>query len=541
LEEARRLLAESSFEEAREAALGVVQHYPGAEGSGEALLIHARAALGLGESGEAVDVAAQYLGLFEPLHPGFPDAVLLISQALALDGDPGRSLDNLLLIPADAPSETLESGTELLREVLASLGIGELRGRAETLGADHHFRGILATELAVALFLRGETSEARGWAETALATGLETRERELSRGVLDGDLEEVLGQPVVLGAILPRTGVSPGLLEYGEWVLEGIQVAVEEFQGELRRPIQLEVLDHEGSPVGSREAVTSLEQMGAVGAIGPLSQEFLTESANARTTLLPLISPFAPLPLEDAPGVLSLSGPDPGGAEVVAQYAWNLGLERVVILRPRTEEARIDADAFQGVFQELGGVVPREVAYDSGATFFQAEFDEVGSVLPDGLFLPLAPRDIQLLAPQFTYYGLDTLGIQLLGTSGWTEDEVVLEVDSRHTDGVVASTNRLSQDETEAFRLFRLRYEALFQKSLRSQVPAYGYDAATLLLEGLRENPRNISELLQAMRGLRDFPGATGHLTVDGDQIRRVPQLVRIQNRELIYITSHLH
>ncbi len=99
------------------------------------------------------------------------------------------------------------------------------------------------------------------------------------------------------------------------------------------------------------------------------------------------------------------------------------------------------------------------------------EFDQVASLLPDGLFLPLSPSDIQLLAPQFTYFGLDTLGIQLLGTTGWTEDEVVLDVDSRHTDGVIASTTRMSQDETESFRRFRSEYETLFRKTLEGPGP----------------------------------------------------------------------
>jgi ABC-type branched-subunit amino acid transport system substrate-binding protein len=364
---------------------------------------------------------------------------------------------------------------------------------------------------------------------------------ELCRGILDGELEEALGQPVLLGAILPQSGASPALLEYGQWVLEGIQVAVQEFEGELRRPIRLEVVDHEGSPGGSREAVIGLEEEGVVGIVGPLSQEHFNESVAARRSDLPLISPFAPLPVADATGALSLSGPDPSGAEALAQYAWDLGLERVAILRPSTEEARIDAEAFQETFQGAGGVLAREVVYDPGATFFQAEFNQVGAVFPDGLFLPLPPRDIQLLAPQFTYYGLDTLGIQLLGTEGWTDEEIVQTVDSRHTDGVIASTTRLSQDETEEFRRFRLRYEALFQKSLRSEIPAYGYDAALLVLEGLRENPRGPQELLRAMGQIRDLPGATGHLTIEGDRVRRVPQLVRIQNHEMIYISSHMH
>jgi hypothetical protein len=96
----------------------------------------------------------------------------------------------------------------------------------------------------------------------------------------------------------------------------------------------------------------------------------------------------------------------------------------------------------------------------------------------------------------------------------------------------------MSQDETEAFRRFRLRSETLFQKSLRSQVPAFGYDAAALLLLGLQKNPRNSRELLRAMEDIQDFTGATGLLTIEGGRILRDPHLVRIQNHELIYISS---
>jgi ABC-type branched-subunit amino acid transport system substrate-binding protein len=542
LARARDLLTASAFQEARDAAVDFVRHYPSAPNSAEALAIQARAALGLGETGEAVEAAGRYLSLFDRTDPFFPGAVVLQGEALAQDGDPAGSLATLLLIPPDLPpGEAASEAAEILRGIVGAVSVEDLRGIVEELPARHPLKGVLATELAVSLSLQGETDEAQEWAEIALGEDLELRELDLCRGVLAGNLEEVLGQPVLLGAILPQSGASPGLLEYGQWVLEGIQVAVEEYEGGLRRAIRLEVVDHEGSTEGSREAVGRLEEEGVLGIVGPLSQENFAESVRARRTGVPLISPFAPLPVQDATGALSLSGPDPSGAEVLARYAWDLGLERIAILRPRTEGARIEAESFQEAFEQAGGTVARGVAYDSGATFFQAEFEQVGSVFPDGLFLPLPPRDIQLLAPQFTYYGLDTLGIQLLGTEGWTEEEIVQTVDSRHTDGVIASTTRLSQDETEEFRRFRLRYEALFQKSLRSDTPAYGYDAAILLLEGLRTSPRSAEELLRAMGQIRDLPGATGHLTIEGDRIRRVPQLVRIQNHEMIYISSLMH
>ena len=538
LQTAKDHLASGNYEEARSTAEGMVQLYPEAPGSGEALEISARAALGLGEAAAAVEAAGRFLALFDISHAVYPEAVLLLGQALAQTGEGQASLEHLVLLPPDAPGETLRPATALLRDVMAGVGTEELRQITQEIPPSHPFRSVLATELAVSLYLGGDQGEAERWAEVALSSVVEPRDEELSRGVLAGNLEELLGEPMILGAILPQSGVSPGLLEYGDWVVEGIQIAAEEYMAELRRPIHLEVLDHGGEAEGGRASVEELEELGSFGAVGPLTPELLSEAAAARKSGLPLISPFASIPLEEAPGVLALTGPDPGGAEVVARYAWDLGLERVVVLRPRTEEARVDTEAFQEAFGVLGGIIPREIVYDSGGTFFQAEFDQVGSLLPDGLFLPLAARDIRLLAPQFTYYGLDTLGIQLLGTTGWTDDEVVLEVDSRHTDGVIASTTRVSQDETVAFQEFRRRYEDRFQKTLRNSVPAYGYDAAALLLMALESNPRNSRELLRALDGIENFAGATGNLTIAGGRIRREPHLVRIQNHELIYISS---
>ncbi len=359
----------------------------------------------------------------------------------------------------------------------------------------------------------------------------------MARGVLEGTLEETLRTPVVLGAVLPRSEVSPGLQEYATWIHEGIQVAVDEFQSELSRPVQLEVVDDRGEAEGGRTAIRSLEAAGAMGVVGPLTPAVLAGAAAAREKGLALISPSAFLPTDETSGILSLSGPDLAGSRLVARYAWELGLARVVVLRPRTDESAEDARAFTDAFGELGGSVPREIVYDSGATFFQAEFDEVASLLPDGLFLPLKPADIQVLAPQFTFYGLDTLGIQLLGTSGWTEDEVVLEVDSRHTDGVIAATSRLRQDEMGPALRFKAEYEDLFQKTLRSDVPALGYDAAGLLLTALESRPRTPQELQAALSEIRDFPGATGRLSVESGRIVREPHLVRIQDHELIYIS----
>lgn len=515
----------------------VIRGYPRAPGSSEALWVLARAAGSLRRAPEAAEAAARYAELLTADHPAYPGVLLFEARSWTEAGVPSGAASTLLLLPPATPDSILQPARELFREVADEVPPQELADLLEEAPLTSPLFGLGAAHAAAGFYVYGAKTEAERWARSALETSLPSAEEALVRGVLGGTLEETLRTPVVLGAVLPRSGVSPGLQEYAESIYEGIQVAVEEFQPLLSRPVQLEVADDQGEAEGGRSSVRDLEAAGAMGIVGPLTPAVLAGAAAARERGLVMISPSAFLPAEDAAGVLSLSGPDLAGSRLVARYAWDLGIERVVVLRPRTEKSGEDARAFTDAFGELGGTIPREIVYDSGATFFQAEFTEVASLLPDGLFLPLEPADIQVLAPQFTFYGLDTLGIQLLGTSGWTEDAVVLDVDSRHTDGVIAATSRLRQGDMEGAARFKAGYEDLFQKTLRSDVPALGYDAAALLLTALENRPRTPEELQAALSQIRDFPGATGRLSLENGRIVREPHLIRIQNHELIYIS----
>ena len=78
--------------------------------------------------------------------------------------------------------------------------------------------------------------------------------------------------------------------------------------------------------------------------------------------------------------------------------------------------------------------------YDRGTTYFETQMRTVERLRPDAVVLPLPVEDVETVAPQITFFGLDTLDIRVLGTGGWTRSEVLQGVDARHTNGVVAVT-----------------------------------------------------------------------------------------------------
>ena len=536
LGEARAHLSAGAYQEARSAALEVIRHHSGAPGSGEALGIQARAALGLGLTREAVEAAGRYSGLLGSSHPLFPPSILLWGQALADAGDTNGATEVLLRLPPGTSSEVAETARDLFRETIGGMDAGDLLEAVTEVSPAHPLRGVLLTELAVALHFGGDAEGALLWAREALAGPLDEREADLIRALREGRLEEALGLPVILGVILPRSGVPPSVVEYGRLLEEGVRVAIQEFQSDLRRSVHLEVADDGGLPGGSMASIQRLEELGALGVIGLLTQELLAGAVQGREKGIPIISPAVAPGMDAIPGVLALSGPDVAGARALARHARSAGMQRITVVRPRTERARVEAAAFRDEIDVPGAMVVREILYDPGATFFRDELSEVARTRPDGLFLPLAPHEIELMAPQFSYFGLDTLGIQILGTSGWTSEDLLSRIDSRHTDGVVASASRIGPEDMEGFERFRAAYERYFQKTLRSHVPAFGYDAAALLLQALQTRPRDTHELVRALDQIREFPGATGRLSVEGGRVTRSPRLVRIESGQLVPI-----
>ena len=155
------------------------------------------------------------------------------------------------------------------------------------------------------------------------------------------------------------------------------------------------------------------------------------------------------------------------------------------------------------------------------------------SLRPDALVLPLPARDVELMAPQVTFYGLDSLEIRVLGTAGWTEEDMLSRVDTRHTNGVVAASPQPPDGESESYRRFVDAYEAYHQRTLPSTVPALGYDAAALLLEGIRMGATTPSQLLANLENISGFPGATGIFSIEDGRVVREHFIICLQDRRV--------
>lgn len=554
LESARRSSEARRHFEVLRTTEDLLARFPASDASGEALRLTAMAAIEVGELERADEAATRYLALLSGGDPR--GAEMRLVQAAALASDPAARVARLLEIGPDAGPEAIEDGAEQLREASGALPIDELQALVEAATTRGPLLGLAEARLAVALLERGRAEEATRYATRALVDDVPDEERRWAEGVLEGELPD--GRRRVtdfrVAVVLPLGG-PPALAEFSRSIREGIEVAAASVLGE-GFTLEVEVLDDEGDPVLTAEHVASLEAAGVDGIIGMLLDDALLSAAGARAAPTPLVSPTARSAAQAGEGVYSLEGADPTAAASLAAYAASRAYQRIAMVFPQSPDAEAEANAFADAARQLGMPVVARFTYEPGATFFepqiigarnalrQAEIQALGLTEDDTLhvellepvavFLPIPPEDVAFIAPQVVHFGLDTLGIEVLGTSGWTDPPTLATVEPRLTTGVVATAPVSADSAVSGAARFRQKYEEHFQRSLVGDTPAVGYDAMLLLLEALRPGLVGPEMVNASFAALEAVPGATGILSVvDGRVVRRT-EIVRIDDRRLV-------
>ena len=542
--------------EAREFTAEIVSEYPAAAVSARALLLNARAAGDAGDATAADTASQRYLELLPADDPRIASVRLL--QAEAFTDDAAVRVDRLMRIPAGAPASDLARAMVLARGAADMLEPEELEAARANTPSDAALSWVLDVRAGVAALEAGDERTASQLAQLALDSGATGLDQALARGLLRGQLPEGRERMTTLtiATVLPIGG-PPALADYAALVAEGIEVAAAEVLGD-RFDVTITARDDKADPTRTASLVAELEEESVWGVIGFLEDAALEAAGQARDRGLPLVSPPARSASRGGEGVYSLEGPDRQAAASVAQYAADQGYLRVSIVHSQAPESVEEADAFELAMQSLDIPVVGRFAYAVGATFFEEQIigarnalrrDEIAALRlseddtlhaellePVALFLPIPSEDVEFVAPQVSHYALDTLAIDILGTSAWTDPRVLEELDSRHTTGVVATAAVGLELGSPGSLAFQDAYERHFQRSLVSPVPALGHDAALLLLEALRGRPRSSAQVREAFEALRDVEGATGIFSVVGGRVVRLTELVYIDNGTLVPI-----
>ncbi len=345
------------------------------------------------------------------------------------------------------------------------------------------------------------------------------------------DFAAGLQEGPVIGALLPMSG-SPSSREYAQLFLDGVEVAVD-LARRAGVNVQLLVEDNGGTASGSARGVSELAARGAVAILGPLATENVRAAAEVAPRRLVFFSPTARDLPDGHRGVYSMGAGDPGAGLVLADAVADLGYRDAVVIHPRSPGERLEATAFAEALDAAGGLIRRRIEYVPGTTTFEQSLLEAKSLFPGLLMVAAPPADIELLAPQIAFFGLDTIGVQVAGTAGWTDPSVLEGVARRHTDRVI-SVSPLAPDAVEDLPAdFIAAYERRFRRSLHSLVPATGYDLFRMALAAYGAGRRTSGDLVAALERLHRFTGVTGSYSFADGRLTREYYPVRIYEGSL--------
>jgi len=520
LQSAEAAFALGDILEAVRLATGIVDDYAATPSAGQALWIRARA-LGRPQAGADQAVALTDLQRLLPLlgsgDPRRDPGTLLLGRVLAEAGRAEEAVTAALSL--DSNAEVSTGDFAWLRDVAGRLDLDALR--SATAGATPGTPMLAPVQIALArnLGAEGFGPEARQAAEAALAAGAFGPDLVAARALLAGEgiAESTrLAERIPLAVILPASG-SPALRRFAQQVEEGVLAAVT--AAGLDDRVEVEIYDDEGEAERAAELMAAIEQTGAFGVVGPLQDATFGAAVGARSGALPVVSPTA-FYVPSADDAYSLASLDPRSARALAEWAAAEGIATVSMIHPSDDASMEEARIFREAYEAAGGAVVQELVYPPGLTFFQEQISGAAASGAEALVLPVPPADVEALAPQVTFYGLDTLGIQILGTAAWTDAGVREVVSERHLSGVVVASPEVT--EREGYDRFVEAYEERFRRTLVEPGGALaGFDAAALLLAAAQSGARSPAQMAEALAEVEDFPGATGRLSVESGRVLR--------------------
>jgi branched-chain amino acid transport system substrate-binding protein len=389
----------------------------------------------------------------------------------------------------------------------------------------------------------------------ALAPGSELAER--AQGLIQQIDARNQVDPKTIGVVLPLSGKQAAI---GQKALRGIQLGLGIYgsNGNSTR-FRLAVMDSEGSPDVARRAVDRLVQEDNVIAIigGLLSKTASAEATKAQEFGVPSIM------LSQKAGVTQVGDSVFRNAltsqmqvQALVDLAMNrLGHRSFGIIYPNDAYGIEYANLFWDEVRARGGEISGAQSYDPKETDFRGHVQRlvgtfyledraeeyrtlaqkfyeknpnrsarqggpsIEDILPpivdfDAIFIPDNARAVGQIAPMLAYNNVNK--VRLLGTNLWNSPGLIQRgqkfvEDSVFIDGLVANDPALRNSA------FFANFRAVFQEDA-GLTELQAYDSAMILRQLVAGGERTRVGLQNKMTTLRQFPGATGPLSVNSNR-----------------------
>ncbi len=379
-----------------------------------------------------------------------------------------------------------------------------------------------------------------------------------------------------LGCLIPSSG---DFSFYGDKVVKGIKLALEEYNSRTNSEIQLIIIDSKGDPEYGRNGLSLLLEKEEIFAlIGPL----LSSVAYA---ISPVINDYGLCTItstatgnnipESSPYFFRNCLTNRQQGKAIAEYAINsLLLKRFGILYPYNPYGLELMKIFADNIEKLGGIIEIIEYYEEGDTDFRHQLERINRVRPEALFVPGYPEEVVLIAPQVPFYDTqeeeteekvemeegekekieqqdpnflrqeeliaDTAifleeslkeekqyqekpPIQLLGCDGWYSEQVITH-GGKYVEGAIFTCGFFKESEKITSQDFINNYQNKCG-DLPDLLSAQAYDATNIIFKALEHSNDFSRDKLREALSLIDFQGITGlsRFSASGEALKEIP------------------
>lgn len=433
-------------------------------------------------------------------------AVKAYSLAYSLAAD--NWLEDISLISLE--SGAMEASLSALDD-LKSLSVPESR------------RCVLLTAVSRALMKRGSFQQI-----SSLLSSCQTAEA----GELIRRADQNLSQKAHIGIALPLSG---DFKKYGEQLLDGIMLRIDEFKTSVNRDLTPKIYDTKGDNLEAARVINLLSEEGVIASIGPLTSDAgAIASAALSCSDMPLIIPAASQGglTELSQNTFQLQPNLDWQGVMMADYAVNrLLADTAAIITPTSRENLRMARAFKQRFEELGGTIigveyfrARETDFgpyirDLKSLVIEDLLDSIIFINEDGdtieaeeapvhidcMYIPAAAEQLHQLLPQIHFYNLNTI---YLGGDGWGS-ETVYKLGLPITKECYFSSALINDNLSEKATAFATQFDLRYGRQ-PGRLEALGYDAMDLICNTFSSGKYSRGEVSRYLKSVSKHEGIAG-------------------------------
>ena len=325
-------------------------------------------------------------------------------------------------------------------------------------------------------------------------------------------------EPIKMGSVM-RLSIGA---EHGIPCRRGVEMAVAEVNkagGINGRQVELVTEDEKDSPAASVNAVQKLINVNKVIAmVGPMtSGGMMAAGKTAEEAKVVEVTPTATTPKLSGFGAYIYRGCSriDTQAKVLTDYVAKTWKPKTVAIFFSNEPyGKGCAALFTQFFEKHNIKVVATESFMRGSRDFKAQLTTIKAAKPDILFIPGYTPETAPAAAQARQLGMKQ---RILGVYG-DMDPVYIELAGAAATGHVIGGEYDEAYDTPKNKEFKKNYADLVKKNndpYNIMFAALSYDAASMILEGMKKNGPTSDGIKKFLDEMKDFDGVTGKLSFD--------------------------